>query len=189
MFKSEAHGRLCAQLPPAFATLLQAFEYADDVGADLWQFAVTIEQLRQIEVSEIDLRWLVLRNYAEHAREVTMADDEKREFRAKGSALFSKRTCFVLTTQGVEKARRVVADHSPTPENDGLVAGNGNGAPSSVGSPRWDSESHELRLAGCTVKRFKWPATNQQMVLSAFEPPPSLSFPASSVEVLRVTVA
>ena len=36
-------------------------------------------------------------------------------------------------------------------------------------TPVWDRESRELRLGDTVVKRFKWPAENQEQVLNAFE--------------------
>jgi hypothetical protein len=35
--------------------------------------------------------------------------------------------------------------------------------------PQWNPHSHELRIDGMLVKRFKWPAVNQEMILAAFE--------------------
>ena len=35
--------------------------------------------------------------------------------------------------------------------------------------PVWDREKRELRLDGKVIKRFKWPAGNQERVLNAFE--------------------
>ena len=35
--------------------------------------------------------------------------------------------------------------------------------------PVWDRERRELRLGGTVVKRFKWPAENQERVLDAFQ--------------------
>ena len=35
--------------------------------------------------------------------------------------------------------------------------------------PVWDRERRELRFGDIVVKRFKWPAENQELVLDAFE--------------------
>ena len=46
--------------------------------------------------------------------------------------------------------------------------------------PVWDRERRELRLGEIVVKRFKWPAENQELVLNAFEDlgwPPRISNP------------
>jgi hypothetical protein len=35
--------------------------------------------------------------------------------------------------------------------------------------PFWDSNRRELRLGSQVVKRFKWPAMNQELIVLAFE--------------------
>ena len=35
--------------------------------------------------------------------------------------------------------------------------------------PLWDREARELRVGNVVIKRFKWPAENQERVLDAFE--------------------
>jgi len=42
-------------------------------------------------------------------------------------------------------------------------------APVFTPRPVWDRTRRELRIAGKVVKRFKWPAGNQESVLNAFE--------------------
>ena len=37
------------------------------------------------------------------------------------------------------------------------------------GAPVWDKKRRELRLGDVIVKRFKWPATNQERILQAFQ--------------------
>jgi hypothetical protein len=45
-------------LRETLATLLQAREYALELGQDVWQFAVELDALRTANVSSSDLRWL-----------------------------------------------------------------------------------------------------------------------------------
>ena len=54
-------------------------------------------------------------------------------------------------TNGQSKNNMNGDDHSPTPK------------------PVWDREKRELRLDGKIIKRFKWPAGNQERVLNAFQ--------------------
>ena len=58
--KSGKHEKLCSKLRPAFAILLEAFDYAEDANSDRWEFAVSIRQLRELGFSDNDLRWLVV---------------------------------------------------------------------------------------------------------------------------------
>jgi hypothetical protein len=45
----------------------------------------------------------------------------------------------------------------------------GHGAERAQPAPRWDAERRELWFNRQLVKRFKWPADNQEKVLAAFE--------------------
>ena len=47
--------------------------------------------------------------------------------------------------------------------------GEKNGRAGLIPGSHWDAEGRELRIGGRLVKRFKWPATNQETVLAAFE--------------------
>ena len=162
------HVSLCRNLQPAFALLLRAFEYAEDANCDLWEFAVEIGSLRKLGLSEIDFRWLVRKGYIEHAREMTLPGDQERHFRPEGKPVFCNRTCFVLTNDGISNARFVTVDHSlSNDENSDLVEVNGSIVQEST--PHWDEEVRELRLGGMVVKRYKWQAVNQQLVLSTFQ--------------------
>lgn len=165
---SGRHAKLCSKLKPAFDVLLAAFDYADDAGSDKWEFAVSIRHLHELGLSEIDLRWLVQKGYVEHAREMTLPGDSTRQFRPTGEVTFCKRTCFVLTEEGISKACSVAVDRSLSAANEsGSFQDSYQVGRNSV--PHWDGETHELRMDGKTVKRFKWPAANQQVVLSAFQ--------------------
>lgn len=166
------HAKLCSKLKPAFALLLEAFEYADDANCDMWEFAVGTRSLQEFGLSEIDFRWLVRSGYVEHAREMTLSGDHKRQFRPEGKSVFCNRTCFVLTKDGVSKARLVTAGQTLSAADDtDSVEGNGKANGNAVQElvPHWDEETHELRLDGKMVKRYKWQAVNQQLVLSSFQ--------------------
>ncbi len=154
---------------PALRSLLKASQYANDSSADRWEFAVSIEQLFGLGMTETDLRWLVRRKLVLHAQEVTLEGEDGRSFHPTGNLTFSTRTCFVLTDEGVEAKRSV-------PEEQYGVAS----VPSSVtlptedhlperASPRWLADVRVLQWNGHTVKRFKWPAANQEVILNAFE--------------------
>ncbi len=100
-----------------------------------------------------------------------------------GDLMFPPRTCFILTDSGVSIARESCAaatagaspsSSSPAEENGRATpestisrcATSGNGKP---GVPTWDTQKRELRVDAVTVKRFKWPAANQESVLAVFE--------------------
>jgi hypothetical protein len=85
----------------AVVQLAEAHDYAQDVEAEPWQYAVEIGNLKAVGASDSDLRWLAERGYVEHAREVTRPGDASRRFAPPRGACFAKRTCFILTKAGL----------------------------------------------------------------------------------------
>jgi hypothetical protein len=169
----ESDFRLAPRIQAALAALLDAFEYAQDLKQSIWDFAVELGCLRRLELSRADFRWMVGRGLVDHALEFTLAGDLERSFRQHRPLLFSKKTCFVLTPNGAEFARRLCGR-----SESGAVA-NGHTAirpswPASPTSmkpamPSWDRDRQELRVGPIIVKQFKVPAGNQEAILAAFE--------------------
>ncbi len=89
----------------AFTPLVEAYEYAEELGRDAWDFAVEIEVLQRVGLTNSDLRGLIYKGIVEHAREITMASEEERNFRKSCNSSFSQATCFVLTDVGVAFVR------------------------------------------------------------------------------------
>ena len=153
----------------AFRELLKAFEYAQSSRREVWDFAVEIHSLRTAGLTDTDLRWLASLGHVEHACEVTMLGSNQRHFQCTGTFSFANRTCFVLTDAGVGFTRSLLHGaaastlllrpaESPKVETPAIE--------SSI--PAWDAERRELRLGSMLVKQFKWPAMNQELILSAF---------------------
>lgn len=90
----------------AAIVLLQAYDYARDAGVDPWQFAIDRADLEP--ATELDLRWLIARWFAEHAQETTTDRDPVRTFRPIVSTAFPARTCLVLTDAGASAFRPLV---------------------------------------------------------------------------------
>jgi hypothetical protein len=155
--------RMCLQprMMAAFGQLLKAHRYARDVNSDVWDFAVEIDEFQKIGLNTTDLRWLTSQGLVAHAHETSVYGDDRRSFDHERGAVFSKRSCFVLTPDGVRRVRRIRrhADRrddarGPQPQN---------------GHPVWDEQRHELRLGGVLIKRYKLRSPNQEAVLSKFE--------------------
>jgi hypothetical protein len=91
------------------ALLWQAYRYARDAGADLWDFALETDRLYETKLTISDLRWLVAKGFAEHGQETSFYGDPHRSFRPSGGLNFVPTTCFVLTPQGAELAGRILA--------------------------------------------------------------------------------
>src|SRR5271157_228506 len=153
---------LGSQVRQALRLLLDAADYADDLGRDIWDFAVVIRDLRALGLSDNDLRWLACKGIVDVAVEVTEPGEAVRTFRPSGSAMFSDRACFSLakgarafalaltsenTGEDMPHNGHVTAIPILAPEGDPVVA---------VGEiPVWDCDRQELRWRGQLVKQFK----------------------------------
>ena len=156
----------------AFSLFADGMYYSTDLNCTVWEFAVTIKDLRDAGLSDDDMRWLMRKHYVEHAVEVTQAGDESRSFRPSSGCILSDRACFVWT----EKARALVfAD--PVSLNGEHNARNGrsevtNGhctqvvaAPTTANLilvPTWDRDRQELRWGDFVIKQFKVPSPTRR---------------------------
>ena len=98
---------LAPRLEAGLSACFEAFTYAEDLDRDFWDFAVEYSTLRELSLSRSDLRWLVGKGLLECAIETSLPGDAERSFQRTSRPLFSKNTCFALTTCGVELSRRL----------------------------------------------------------------------------------
>jgi hypothetical protein len=194
---ADMDGRLFESTYRAIRRLLEAHSYAVDTGRSLWEFAVTIAELRRDGVTENELRWLACRGYIEHGVEVSAAGNE-RAFDRHVSLRLSKRSAFVITPAGIAFSREFpsgVAANEAHDESDlrpieaapddvkQPAVGNGHHRPSGDASPKWDRDRRELRVGAQVVKVFKLPSPMQETILVAFEEehwPPRIDDPLPS---------
>ena len=160
------------RLVSALEALLQARHYASETKSDVWNFAISFDGLLRLGPTETDLRWLVHRGIISHGRAVTNDDRTTREFCSTKALTFYNETCFVLTDAGVSvayeflncplighrllkppklKSTKIMVSH------DVCVV------------PDWDASGRKLFVGGQLVKRYKWPAVNQETVLNVFQ--------------------
>jgi hypothetical protein len=152
--------------------LLEAYDCAQELECDPWQFAVELDVLRSAGLTNSQLRWLLQSGYVNHAQEQNDFCHRTRRFRRIPNLSLPAKTCVVLTPEGVGF---VGAAHG------GGEAARGGGVP---GRPVWDHARRELRVGQVVVKRFKQPAGNQELVLEAFEEegwPPRIDDPLPPV--------
>lgn len=97
-------------LKAGLALLWQGYRYAQDAGADRWDFAVENDRLYDTSLSTSDLRWLVAKGFAEHGQETSFYGDPHRSFRLSTGLNFVPTTCFVLTPQGTVFAARILKE-------------------------------------------------------------------------------
>jgi hypothetical protein len=156
----------------ALATLLTAFDYAVDSRTDPWQLAIELPHLVSNGATLSDMRWLILRRFAEHAKETTVPGDAKRSFRPLTPTYFPEDTCFVLSPDGAATIRSALGFISVDPgcqTSDGPGSQAAAAASTPVFRPEWDATRRELRFRGHVIKRYRVPARNQALVLTAFE--------------------
>ncbi len=104
----EAAPPIAANVRAGLALLWQAYRYAQDAGADQWDFALESDGLYETGLTISDLRWLVAKGFAEHGQETSFYGDPHRSFRPSGGLNFVPTTCFVLTAKGAEFAGRIL---------------------------------------------------------------------------------
>ncbi len=172
--------------------LARAVEYARDLDSPLWDFAVEMERLLALGMTTSDLRWLVKRGYATHAREITRPQDLERRFEgAEQNLALANNTCFMLTEAGLAELGRdhsqperavltiPMAAHVEDPESPAETS-----ALPSREMPNWDSDSRTFLVGQHVIKRFRVPSPNQEAVLEAFQEegwPMSIDDPLSPV--------
>lgn len=91
-----------------------------------------------------------------HGSDQTRATDTARVVERCGRFVFDADSCFVLTQEG---QRALEAALDPPSHAEAEVSDR----------PQWDGQRHELLLAGVVIKRYRWPALNQEAILAAFE--------------------
>lgn len=171
-------------LQPAIQKLGRAFLYAKNVPCDPWQFAVEMRKLLIEGLTTSDLRWLVMKGFVEHGRELTRACDPQRKFLPVRNLSFSKKTCFILTEAGLalmqSDSGRIASGKSSeiTPAFHSFS----NERASVDHVPHFDRESRTLCVFGQIVKQYRVPSPNQEAILAAFEEenwPSSITDPLS----------
>jgi hypothetical protein len=172
-----------SHLLDALGLLLQAYDYAVDVGQEPWDLAVELYVLRAAHVTNSDLRWLAAKGYIEHAIETTVPDDVNRHFRRVPQLTFSDVTCVVLTRTGAAVAREARSGDSVIALPKTLVSICDTSKSDDLPRrPKWDHQRRQLRVGTSIVKEFKLPSPNQETILTAFEEecwPPQIDDPLS----------
>ncbi len=163
----------------ATLALLEQAPLARDAECDAWTFAVDVAQLRGYGVPDILLKWMIVRGYVKHRRQVA-------QILVNGagpleSVEIGEGSVFTLTLEGERLARQVttatgksvfLTPFSPGPN----VSETGPRLHESLDrrgqtcvKPQWDVVCKRLWYADQLVKQFKLPSANQETVLMAFE--------------------
>lgn len=165
------------QVGSGLSLLLESLDYSRAVDADTWEFSVEWPELQRLGLNCNHGRWLIANGLVLHAHEITEDQDEKRRFVSGARLNLRRDSCFVLTQQGYRLACRLAELHrtvraaagesaAPCPSCSKAVSGKDALA---LPMPKWDRDRRQLFLGNTIVKEFKLPATNQEVVLTAFE--------------------
>ncbi len=147
--------------------LSRAYQFSVDCDRSRWDFAVEISEVLALGVTSDELRWLMGKGLIQQANEITPGNGVGRAFEAAGGFTISDASCFVATNAGLQVAEELAAAHG----DDFLVLPINEPVSSTLVEllPTWDDQRNELRLGSVLVKRFKWRAANQEVVLAAFQ--------------------
>lgn len=159
---------------PALDALVIAFHYAEDSQIDRWQFAISLVELQASGATLADLRWLIFRGFAEHARETTIPGDTERSFRRLVPTAFPTDACFVLSAAGASFVTKALCTGQGTTapiesQSTDIAARTTRTPADSRLTPEWDAVRRQLRYRGKVIKRYRVPAQNQELVLTAFQ--------------------
>ena len=105
----------------ALGLLSQAYTFAQDAGAELWDFALEIHRLLEAGLTICDLRWLVAIGFAEHGQELSVYGGPHRSFRHGDGFFFDHSTCVVLTADGAAFVGRLLGEPPGFPNSIRLV--------------------------------------------------------------------
>jgi hypothetical protein len=151
----------------AFAQLLEAAFYAQNLQKPVWEFAVEIESLRSAGLTTNDLYWLSSKGYIAQSTGIRARNSRHRQrFCVERPPISSRQRRIVLTEAGLAFALRHCR---PPPRRQERRSISTVSAVSSAEVPHWDDSTRMLWLGSNLIKQFKVPARNQELVLGAFE--------------------
>ena len=168
--------------------LREAHDSASKFGRDPWDFAIELSHLVEVGISTHVLRLLVCKNWIAHRRETSHRSQSGRTFVPETELVFSDRTCFVITKLGYQFVNQLtdqqLEQHLTNPKDRFMSTHHTEPAKDNPKDRQlkanlgivcetvdliWDRTRRELRVGDRVVKRFKWPAENQERVLDAFQ--------------------
>jgi len=153
--------RKAVQFSAFLQMLVEAKEYSSDLATSPWEFSVGFSHACRMGVNLNDLQWMLRRNWIQCHR-------SKSELLAPNETLQSSK--FIISSSGM-MALRGVQDEDAAPvlfDTFEVSQFDVNTVPSEFSKPKWNVERRELSVSGTVVKRFRWPAPNQETILCVF---------------------
>jgi len=131
------------RLRAALHVLLEAHFLAHDCARTPWVFAVPIDQLQAVGLSQSDLRWRACMDYVEAAVEQVARGRGQRSFGKRGTLSFQARTCFILSAAGLRWAETTGTGCQRRRRGSQALL------------PCYDASARLLRVGGVVVKEFR----------------------------------
>lgn len=172
-------------LAAAFEMLWRAYRYALGAGLDAWDFAVEIREFHRSQISNSELRWLLVQGYARHAAEIASSDG-KRRFRDASPATLGDDSCFVIAEAGlslISSWNATSTTRNATTQAVRLFDEPVDGVAAVIPevAPFWDAQRRKLWFNGKIVKHYHCQAPSQYSILDAFQ---SANWPAHVADPL-----
>ena len=149
--------------------LIRAMQSAIDHQRDPWDFSIEITELTNLGIGKHLLRVMVCQGVIAHKRETTVTGQNNRSFDPEQDVVLSERSCFVISDMGLSQFESTVTRKEQLMQKPHYKRNKGAVDGSTDLVPVWDTKRRELRFGNVIVKRFKWPAANQEQVLQAFQ--------------------
>ncbi len=150
----------------AIKRLYFALQLAADCECERQEFSVRRDELFRMDLRREELKWLILKNVVKVSESIL--DPDRHESQPPEHPEYASDSSFVITDLGVELVEQCLsAMKLQQSKND--FSGRQSPSARQELKPSWDFERHELRCGGQVVKKFKWRAANQEMILATFE--------------------
>ncbi len=159
--------RISAEAYRGLSLLSYAFWSAQDAGGPNAEFAVGIDELREVGTNKSDLRWLIRKGYASHFVELHIPGQSSRFLHRTDSVDVTEASCFMLTENGALYARHVLADPVRPAEMPQLTPHDCVQTERVI--PNYDCALRELTFDGQVIRRFRFEAPTQEPILTEFQ--------------------
>jgi hypothetical protein len=160
--------RFTATLRSGLEQLLRAWVFARDLEGDVRNFCIDRGTLERLGITDIDLAWLIGKNYVMVA--ASQRPNETTRAHANRRPQSRSTTGYALTEEGALMSLHLCR----IPVNVESMAGPyGTASDARIQRPtlrpHWNKQTRELTLGELIVKRYRVPAVNQTLILSAFQ--------------------
>ncbi len=142
--------------------LLEANEYSVDLATSPWEFALGFDEAILLNLNPNDLYWMLRKEWIQ----CRGLESHGHSQGCPALPTFCPSSKFIILNKGKSAFRRANGGQPPS-SNTVNRSSRGDSFRTSV-IPIWDTARRELKVLGKVVKRFRWPAPNQETIISVF---------------------